>query len=221
MTISTRIKAIGDFIEAGEKVADVGADHGYLELYLLAKHSDIFITAIENKKGPYLILERNLKGFKKVKLSLSDGLASIDESFTTLVLAGMGGLNIKKILDKRSEKLEFINKIVVDAHRDIDVARKTIVGYGYKISREKIVFEDNKFYVIIEFLKTTNSYNYSEDEYEFGYRIYKNDLWPNYRDYLIERNNKTISKIEDNPKNQNKILKLKNINERLMNYGKE
>lgn len=221
MTISTRIKAIGDFIEAGEKVADVGADHGYLELYLLAKHNDIFITAIENKKGPYLILERNLKGFKKVKLSLSDGLASIDESFTTLVLAGMGGLNIKKILDKRSEKLEFINKIVVDAHRDIDVARKTIVGYGYKISREKIVFEDNKFYVIIEFLKTTNSYNYSEDEYEFGYRIYKNDLWPNYRDYLIERNNKTISKIEDNPKNQNKILKLKNINERLMNYGKE
>ena len=221
MQISTRIKAIGDFIEAGEKVADVGADHGYLELYLLAKHSDIFITAIENKKGPYLILERNLKGFKKVKLSLSDGLASIDESITTLVLAGMGGLNIKKILDKRSEKLEFINKIVVDAHRDIDVARKTIVGYGYKISREKIVFEDNKFYVIIEFLKTMNSYSYSEDEYEFGYRIYKNDLWPNYRDYLIERNNKTISKIEDNPKNQNKILKLKNINERLMNYGKE
>ena len=221
MVISSRIKAIGELIEAGEKVADVGADHGYLELYLLAKHNDIFINAIENKKGPYLILERNLKGFKNVHLSLSDGLSEIDKDITTAVLAGMGGLNIKKILDRSRDKLEFINKIVVDAHRDIDVARRTIVGYGYKISRERIVFEDDKYYVIIEFLKSANHYNYSDDEFDFGYRIYKNELWSKYRDYLIDRNKKTIRKIEDNQKNQNKILKLKNINERLMNYGKE
>ena len=221
MNLSARIRAIGEFIEAGEHVADVGADHGYLELYLLAKHSDIFITAIENKKGPYSILDKNLKGLKNVRLSLSDGLAAVHEDTTTLVLAGMGGLNIKKILDKRSEKLISITKIIVDAHRDIDVVRKTIVGYGFRISKEKLVHEDDKFYVIIEFLRTDKNYSYSIDEYEFGYRIYNNELWEEYRDYLIERNNKTIEKIEDNPKNQNKILKLKNINERLMNYGKE
>lgn len=221
MTISARIQAIGDFIDAGEKVADIGADHSYLELYLLAKHRDIFITAIENKKGPYLTLDNNLKGFKNIRISLSDGLTAVEKGTTTLVLAGMGGLNIKNILDKRSEKLENITKVIVDAHRDIDVVRKTLIHYGFKISKEQIIYEDEKFYVIIKFIKSNNSYVYNDDEIDFGFRIYKCKLWPQYRDYLIERNNKTIDKIKDNPKNQNKILKLKNINERLLNYGKE
>ena len=221
MNISARIRAIGDLINAGENVADVGADHGYLELYLLAKHSDIFITAIENKKGPYSILDRNLKGFENIRLSLSDGLKAIDKNTTTIVLAGMGGLNIKKILDAKSEKLESVEKIIVDAHRDIDVVRKSLGDYGYKTSKEQIVYEDKKYYVIIEFLKRKQRQTYSDDELEFGYKIYEDKLWPKYRDYLIERNNKTIEKIKDNPESQNKILKLKNTNERLMNYGKD
>jgi len=221
MAISARIRAIGEFISAGEKVADVGADHGYLELYLLAKHSDIFITAIENKKGPYSILDNNLRGFKNIKLSLSDGISAIDKDTTTLVLAGMGGLNIKKILDKKPEKLESITKVIVDAHRDIDVVRKSLVDYGFRIAKEIIVYEDNKYYVINEFIRDDKNHSYSEDEIEFGYRIYSDKLWPEYRNYLIEVNNRTIEKVKDNPKSQNKILKLKNINERLMNYGKE
>lgn len=221
MAIPPRIRAIGEFISDGEKVADIGADHGYLEMYLLAKYSNVFITAIENKRGPFSILDNNLRGFKNIKLSLSDGLTAVDKDTTTLILAGMGGLNIKKILDKRSEKLKNITKVVTDAHRDIDVVRKTLIDYGFKISKEKIVLDDKKFYVINEFVRTANRYHYSDDEIEFGYRIYKNDLWPEYRDYLIKRNEKTIEKIKENPESQNKILKLKNINERLMNYGKE
>ena len=221
MTISTRIRTIGDFISSNEKVADIGADHGYLELYLLAKHNDIFITAIENKKGPYSILEKALRGFRNVKLSLSDGLTAVEKGTSTVVIAGMGGLNIKKIIDAKNEKLEFINKFIIDAHRDIDVVRKTLINYGYKISKEVIVYEDNKYYVINEFIKTKNKYRYSQDEIEFGYRIYKNKLWPKYRDYLVKRNEETIAKIKDNPKNQNIILKLQNVNERLLNYGKE
>ena len=32
MVVSKRIKTIGDFIESGDVVVDVGADHGLLEL---------------------------------------------------------------------------------------------------------------------------------------------------------------------------------------------
>ena len=206
MGISARIRAIGSFIDSGEKVADVGADHGYLELYLLAKHSDIFVTAIENKRGPYSILDNTLRGFKNIKLSLSDGLTAVDKTITTLVLAGMGGLNIKNILDRRSDKLVNIQKVIVDAHRDIDVVRRTLIGYGFKISKEQIVFEDKKYYDIIKFIKTDNHYLYSEDELDFGYRIYKNELWPEYRDHLIEVNNKTIEKIKDNQSIKYKVL---------------
>ena len=221
MLISKRIRTIGDFISANEKVADIGADHGYLELYLLQKYPEIFITAIENKRGPYSILERNLKEFKNVKLSLSDGLDEVYESTSTLVFAGMGGLNIKKIVDKHKEKLSFINKIVVDAHRDIDVVRKTLINYGFEITKEVLVYEDDKFYLINVFIKSKKVHLYSDDEIEFGYKIYDDKLWPKYRDFMINRNKETIEKIENNSKNQNKILKLKKLNERLSNYGKK
>ena len=220
MVVSQRIKTIGDFIEKDDVVVDVGADHGLLELYLLAKSPNILITAVENKIGPYKILESSLEGLKNIKLSLSDGIEAVDENTTTIVIAGMGGLNIKNILDKHPEKLERINKIVIDAHRDIEIARRTIVDYGFKFNEEKIVYEQDKFYIVSEFVKTDRVPDYNYVFIQIGYKLYNDKLWPKYRDYLIETNNKTIEKIKDLDNMQDKVLDLKIKNERLRNYGK-
>ncbi len=220
MVVSTRIKTIGDFIGKGDAVVDVGADHGLLELYLIAKHQNITITAVENKIGPYKILENNLKGLKNIKLSLSDGIASVNEETKTVVIAGMGGINIKNILNAHPDKVKGLQKIVIDAHRDIEIARRTIVNYGFRIVREKIVFEQNKFYVVSEFKRSEKVHNYSENSLQIGHQLYKDELWPKYRDYLIETNNKTIEKIKDLDNMQDKVLKLMKMNERLRKYGK-
>ena len=220
MVVSSRIKTIADFILDGDVVVDVGADHGLLELYLLAKYQNISITAVENKIGPYKILEQSLKGLKNVKLSLSDGISSVDDKTKTVVIAGMGGINIKNILNKHPEKVGGLNKIVIDAHRDIEIARKTIVNFGFRISQEKIVFEQDKFYVISEFIKDEKPQHYSDDIMQFGYELYKDELWPKYKEYLIEKNNKTIRKIKKLNSMQDKVLNLEKMNERLEKYGK-
>ena len=220
MVVSSRIKTIGDFIKPGEVVVDVGADHGLLELYLLAKSPDIQITAVENKIGPYKILETSLLGLKNVKLSLSDGITAVSKDTTTVVIAGMGGINIKNILDAYPDKVRDLKKIVIDAHRDIQIARKTIVDYGFAISKEKIVYEQEKFYVVSEFLKVNEPQKYSDEILEFGYQLYDDELWPKYKEHLILENNKTIEKIKDIASMQDKVLSLKKINERLTNYGK-
>ena len=220
MVVSSRIKTIGDFIESGDVLVDVGADHGLLELYLLAKYQNITITAVENKIGPYKILEKSLKGLKNIRLSLSDGIASVNKDTKTVVIAGMGGLNIRKILDDYPDKVKKLQKIVIDAHRDIEVARRTIVNYGFEINREKIVFEQDKFYVVSEFLKAQNVPQYDDDILQIGYKLQNDELWPKYRDYLIEVNNKTIEKIKDLESMQDKVLSLKKMNERLTKYGK-
>ena len=220
MVVSQRIKTIGDFIEKGDVVVDVGADHGLLELYLIAKHQNITITAVENKIGPYKILENNLKGLKDVTLSYSDGIASINKDTKTVVIAGMGGLNIKNILNAHPEKLENVQKIVIDAHRDIEIARRTIINYGFKIKSEKIVYEQDKFYIVSEFLKCEKAPNYDEDVLQIGYHLQDEKLWPNYQKYLIEVNQKTIDKIKDLDSMQDKVLNLKKMNERIKMYGK-
>ena len=220
MVVSQRIKTIGDFIKKGDVVVDVGADHGLLELYLIAKHEDIQITAVENKIGPYNILENNVKGLKNVELSLSDGIAAVNNKTKTVVIAGMGGLNIKNILDAHPEKVKGLQKIVIDAHRDIEIARRTIINYGFEISREKIVYEQDKFYIVSEFLKCEKAPEYDDDILQIGYNLQDDELWPNYKKYLIEVNQKTIDKIKDLDSMQDKVLNLKKMNERLEKYGK-
>ena len=220
MVIPTRIKTIGDFIESGDVLVDVGADHGLLELYLIAKYPDIKVTAVENKIGPYQILEENLKAYKNVKLSFSDGIECVSRQTNTVVIAGMGGLNIVKILSRYPEKTIRLQKIVIDAHRDIEIARRTIVSFGFKIKQEKIVFEQDKFYVVSEFVKTINPPVYSNDVMQIGYKLYKDKLWPKYKEYLISKNNQTIGKIKHLEYMQDIILNLEKLNERIVKYGK-
>lgn len=220
MVIPSRIKTIGDFVNENDVVADVGADHGLLELYLLAKYPNVKVVAIENKVGPYKILDNNLRGFKNIRLSLSDGLTAVDRTVNTVVIAGMGGLNIRKILNNHPEKCKRIEKFIIDAHRDIDVARKSVIKYGFKIEKEILVYEQRKYYVISKFVKAREVPSYHEDELTIGVKLNEDKLWPNYRDYLIENNNKTIEKIKDNKSMQDKVLKLQELNERLLNYGK-
>ena len=220
MVISSRLKTIGDFISDGDVVVDVGADHGLLELYLLAKCPNITITAVENKIGPYKILENSLRGFKNIRLSLTDGITSVGKDTTTVVIAGMGGLNIRKILNAYPNKVKNLKKIVIDAHRDIEIARRTIVNYGFKIKREKIVYEQDKFYIVSEFVKSQNVPEYDDEIFSIGYNLQDEELWPKYREYLIELNKKTITQIQNLKNMQDKVLNLKKVNERLEKYGK-
>ena len=220
MHLPLRLRTIGDLIKTGEKVADVGADHGLLELYLIATHPGMEIVAIENKLGPYKNLQDTVSCLKNVRLSYSDGLTAVDKDVTTVVLAGMGGLNIKNIIEANPLKLKRVGKIIIDAHRDQDIARKTIIEQGYKISQEIIVYEEEKYYVIGEFIRSETIPSYSEDELEFGYKLYNDKLWHQYKEFLIQKNNLLIEEIRNNENMQDKVLNLKMMNERLEKYGK-
>ena len=191
-----------------------------MELYLVGKYENIHITAIENKVGPFEILKRNLKGLDNIKLSLSDGLDEVSKDIDTLVFAGMGGINIKNIISRNEDKLTNIKKIVIDAHRDISLARKYIANLSYKIASEEIVYEKGKYYVVSKFIKSSRIPSYSDDELDFGF-VSKDKLWPKFRDYLIEKNNKTIEKIRDNKNFSYKVSEITQLNERLLKYGKD
>lgn len=220
MYIPLRLRTIASFIKPNEKVADVGADHGLLELFLVTRNTNNQVVAIENKIGPYEILKEKLIGIKNIRLSLSDGLEAVDRDVNTIVIAGMGGYNIVKILNDQSKKLSSIDKIIVDAHRDANEVRKTVINFKYKITKEKIIFENNTFYVIIVFKKTKQKQTYSEDEIEFGFELFKDPLWEEYKNHLITRYKRNIQKIKSSNPNDEKIAELKLLIERLKNYGK-
>ena len=167
MKISDRLKTIADFLKEDLNVADVGADHGLLEIYLATQKKTKSIFAIENKSGPFSILKNNLKDYN-ITLSLSDGISEIPENTDAVVIAGMGGILISNILNTHPEKLTNVKQIVVDAHRDVELVRREITKLGYYIEKEKIVYENDIYYFVISFLKGHHNYSEVEFEWEIG-----------------------------------------------------
>lgn len=182
MKISNRLKVIASFIKDNSNVIDVGADHGLLEIYLIEQNKVNSLFAVENKVGPYSILKNNLKDYN-VTLSLSDGISEMPEYVDTVVIAGMGGILISDILKAHKEKLTNVKQIVVDAHRDNRLVRETITNLGYYIEKEQIIFENNKYYFVISFLKGHK--DYSEDELEWGYQTNKDPLFKDYKEHEL------------------------------------
>ncbi len=208
--INNRLKAIGDLVDSHSFVLDIGCDHGLLEVYLLKKN--IKVVGSDNKQGPLDKAKKNLKDNKvSCELRLGDGLDALKDE-DTVIISGMGGLNIINILRRDIKKSKSVNTYILSPNNYIEQVRRFLVRLGYNISNELLV-KDKYIYNIIVFNKGKKFYR--NKEYFFGpillkrkdklfYEYYKRELDSSliikkllpkkeyYRRYLI---NKKIKKI--------------------------
>ena len=167
--ISKRLKIIHDMVPKSV-VADIGSDHGKLMIALIESKTIAKGYAVENKEGPFERLKNSLTKsgvIDKVTPLFSDGIKDLPSDTKTVIIAGMGGLNIVNILKSHREKLVHVETIIIDAHNAVPEARKEICQLGYAIADEKIVKEDNIFYEIIKFIKADSAI-ISDEDMEFG-----------------------------------------------------
>ena len=167
--ISKRLQIIHDMVPKSV-VADIGSDHGKLMVALVQSGTIAKGYAVENKEGPFERLRSNLTRYHvndKITPLFSDGLKDIPRDVKTIVIAGMGGLNIVNILKSHREKLVRVETIIIDAHNAVPTVRKEICLMGYAIADEKIVKEDGIFYEIIKFIKAESAI-LSDEDLEFG-----------------------------------------------------
>ena len=167
--INNRLKLIGDLVNKNDNVLDIGCDHGLLEIYLLKKK--IKVVGTDNKKGPLDICKSNLKKEKvKCELRLGDGLDTYKDE-DTVIISGMGGLNIIKILNNDVNKSKKVNKYILSPNNYIKDVRMYLNKLGYYIEDE-ILIKDKYIYTVIVFKKGKKRYN--KKEYYFGPILLKN-----------------------------------------------
>ena len=149
--LSKRLKIIHDMVPKSI-VADIGADHGKLMIALVESGIVTKGYAVENKEGPFERLRSNLIKYHvhdRITPLFSDGIKDITRDVGTIVIAGMGGQTIVKILKAHPEKMVRVETIIIDAHTAVPFARREICQMGFAIADEKIVKEDGIFYEII------------------------------------------------------------------------
>ena len=164
-----RLEGIASFIK-GHIVIDVGADHGELEVILERKENVEKVFAIENKKGPYqnLVNKINELGLKKVTPVYMNGLEKLDKSVDTVVIAGMGGINICNILMDSKNLLDNVESMILSPHGDYELVRRVVVSLGFRRADELVITEAKKTYIIMSFKRSNELVHYTNREYEYG-----------------------------------------------------
>ena len=112
MKINNRLKTIGDLVPLSSYPLDIGCDHALLSIYLVKEKGIQKVLASDNKSGPLKKAKENVNFYKvkdKIKLVEAEGLDSYEEGIDTITISGMGGLNIKKVLDDNKRYLKNIN----------------------------------------------------------------------------------------------------------------
>ena len=163
MRISNRLEALTFFVPYNSKVIDVGTDHALLPIYLI--ENDLVcnpIIASDNKYGPLETAKKNIAMYdlqSKISLCLSDGLKEVESDFDCVIIAGMGGSLISKILNDSKEKLEKVKTLILQPNNSEYAVREFLKNNNFKITNEMIVYEDDHYYTIIVAEHGENDYD--------------------------------------------------------------
>ena len=151
--LSSRLEAACRFVNSGDRVADVGCDHGYLGIYLLKNNIASFVYASDINEGPLNAAVFNAEKFgvrDKMQFYLSDGVRNIPRDFDTLVCAGMGGDTMISILEAAQWLKEGNYRLILQCQSKRPELRKYLGEHCWFI-RNETVLKDGKFlYTIME-----------------------------------------------------------------------
>lgn len=151
--ISKRLLACCGFVCPGERVADVGTDHGYLGIWLLSQGIARSVIASDINPAPLSAARRNAERFGyggKMEFYLSDGVQSIPRDFDTLVCAGMGGDTMVSILSAAPWLRDRKYRLVLQCQSKTPMLRRWLSENGWRVTEETVIPDGRFLYTVME-----------------------------------------------------------------------
>lgn len=165
--MTKRLERIFSEIPACKSFADVGCDHGFIaeKMLISGKCNHVTISDISEpslQKAKKLLYPFIQKGM--VTAICTDGLKGVDCTTEAVLIAGMGGEEIIKILHE-SPFLPSI--LVLQPMKNVDKVRKELFNLGYSINKDYL-FYDKKYYNLLVCRLGEKQEPYSDKEIIFG-----------------------------------------------------
>ncbi|MFR4895488.1 MAG: tRNA (adenine(22)-N(1))-methyltransferase [Blautia hansenii] len=207
LQISRRLKAVAGFVGKGCVLADVGCDHGYIPIYLRRRtrfegHSIVNEGPLCGRKAH--IREWGLENY--IETRLSDGVQALKRGeVQSVVIAGMGGPLMEKILLEGREVLLEISELILQPQSEIAHFRKFLAQQGYRIVQEDMIEEEGKYYPMMKAVHGKMSWK-TEVEYVYGGELLR-QKHPVLKQYLKGQQQKAEKLLESLQKSETESAK--------------
>ncbi len=196
--ISRRLQSVAGFVKVGKTLADVGCDHGYIPIYLLQKKKIEKAIAMDINQGPLMRAQEHIREWgleNYIDTRLSDGVDALKPNEAeSVVIAGMGGPLMEKILTEGDSVLRTVKELVLQPQSEIGYFRKFLGENGYCITHEEMILEDGKYYPIMRVIHGKME-DQTEAEYLYGKKLLQ-DRNPVLKEFLEREQEKAEELLE-------------------------
>lgn len=152
LPISSRLLACCRFVRKGDRVADIGCDHGYLGIYLLKSGIASSVIASDLRPGPLQSALVNAAKYgvgDRMGFFLSDGAVSIPRDFDAMVCAGMGADTIISILTRAPWLKSSRYRLILQCQSKTPMLRRFLSEKGWRIAEEAVARDGRFLYTIM------------------------------------------------------------------------
>lgn len=159
MKISKRLEAVASFVPDGSSLADIGTDHGLIPIYLARTGRITHGIAADLRTGPLERARENIARyclFDRIEARLSDGLLNLRPGEAdTVVIAGIGGDLVIRILEDGRHMWESVITWVLSPQSELDKVRHYLQQHGFCIQEEAMLYEEEKYYTVMKVIRGT------------------------------------------------------------------
>lgn len=170
MKLDKRLLVCAEMTE-GSFVCDIGTDHGYLPAYLLKTGKCLNAIAADIGEKPLAAAKATFENeeISGGRLILSDGLKNIPlEGVTDIVIAGMGGELISRILDADDRVHTCGAAFILQPMTRASVLRKFLADKGFEVTEERAVWDGEFAYSVMKCRYTGVPYEISDVREQTG-----------------------------------------------------
>ncbi|WP_298830237.1 tRNA (adenine(22)-N(1))-methyltransferase TrmK [uncultured Planococcus sp.] len=176
--LSHRLTRVAYHVPKGAVVADIGSDHAYLPCYLVLNGVADKAVAGEVVKGPFesarkQVQQEGLTG--QIDVRLASGLDAIqpEDGINAVTIAGMGGPLICSILEQGKERLDGVERLILQPNVHAKSIRDWAAANDWVITEEEILKENEKIYEILVLEKTLSPVLLTQQQLLMGPELMK------------------------------------------------
>jgi len=153
LKLSARLELIAGYIEKDARVADIGADHGFLPVYLALRGLAHGVIASDISSGSLASARKTAEKYgvtDKITFITAPGLDGIGkEQVDIVVIAGLGGETIAGIIQAAPWLSPPDHQLILQPQSKMDVFCRRLAESGYAILDASLTQERGRIYTVI------------------------------------------------------------------------